>query len=310
MNYQDKILVLGATGLVGSAIVRELKRLGYENLLTPTRQELDLYNELFVKSYFVYNKPDYVFLCAADVGGIKYNVNNSGSILYNNLRIQNNVIHNSYENNVKKLLFLGSSCCYPAGIDRAIVETDLLTGPLEPTNEGYALAKIAGIKLLQNYKKQYGFNSVSVMPNNITGPNDKFDPENGHLVGSLIYNFVNANINNLPFVECWGDGSAKREIVYSDDVANACVFLMNNYEENEIVNIGTNWDYCIRDIVRNVKILTGYEGKVVWKDNGLVGMKRKLLKSNKLFDLGWRPKYNLYTSIEKTVDWYLKHKIN
>jgi len=304
MKKDNKIYVAGHNGLVGSAIVRNLKKNGYLNLILKTRQELDLLNQQAVANFFSKERPDYVFLAAAKVGGIHANDTYPADFIYQNLQIQNNIIHSAYLNKVKKLLFLGSSCIYPKNCPQPIKEEYLLTGKLEPTNEAYALAKISGIKMCQVYNKQYKTNFISVMPTNLYGPNDNFHPENSHVLPALIRKFHKAKINNDDNVTIWGTGSAMREFLHVDDMADACVFLMKNYNESEFVNIGTGVDITIKELAETIKEITQFKGQLGWDTSKPDGTARKLLNVNKLHDLGWSHKINLEDGIKDTYKWF------
>ncbi len=304
MNTSDKIYVAGHNGLVGSAIIRRLKRSGYNSIVGRSSTELDLRMKEDVQSFFNKEKPDYVFLAAAKVGGINANNKYPADFIYQNLEIQNNVIQAAYRQGVKKLIFLGSSCIYPRECMQPIKEEYLLSGHLEPTNEAYAVAKIAGIKMCQSFNKQYNTNFISVMPTNLYGPNDNFDIESSHVLPAMLSKFHQAKVNGLSFVELWGDGSPKREFLYVDDMAEACIFLMNNYDSGEIVNIGTGKDITIKELADNIKAITGYDGEIRWNKEMPNGTPRKLLDVGKLTNLGWRYKTELYEGITKTYDWY------
>ncbi|MEK7557929.1 MAG: GDP-L-fucose synthase [Patescibacteria group bacterium] len=304
MKKNSKIYVAGHAGLVGSAIIRTLEANGYNNLILKTHQELDLLNQQAVTIFFTQEKPEYVFLCAAKVGGILANSTYPAQFIYENLQIQNNIIHQSYLNKVQKLLFLGSSCIYPRECPQPMKEEYLLTGSLEPTNEPYAIAKIAGIKMCQSYNKQYGTNFISVMPTNLYGPNDNFDLSNSHVLPALIRKFHEAKINKQNKVEIWGTGVAKREFLYVDDLADACIFLMNNYDDSEIVNIGTGKDKTIKELSELIKKIINYKGKINWDTTKPDGTPRKLLDVSKLHKLNWRHKINLEQGIKMTYEWY------
>lgn len=273
--------------MVGSAIKRRLQKDGYSNIVERTSSELDLRNQKAVKAFFEEEKPEYVFLAAAKVGGIQANNIYRGEFLYDNLMIQNNVIHSSYENNVKKLMFMGSSCIYPKLAPQPLQEGYLLTGTLEPTNEPYAIAKIAGIKLCDAYRDQYGCNFISVMPTNLYGPNDNYDLENSHVLPALIRKFHEAKKNNQPEVVMWGTGSPKREFLHVEDLADACFYLMGNYDQKGLVNIGSGIDISIFDLACMVKDVIGYEGKIIKDTTKPDGTPRKLMNVDKLKDAGW-----------------------
>jgi GDP-L-fucose synthase len=308
MNKDSKIYVAGHNGLSGSALVRKLRSNGYSNILTCDKNTLNLKNKEQTEEWFSKNQPEYVFLAAAKVGGIHANDKYPAEFIYDNLEIQNNVIHSSYKFNVKKLLFMGSICIYPKFAPEPVNETSLLNGSLEPTNEWYAIAKIAGIKMCQAYRKQYGCNFVSAMPCNLYGINDNFHLENSHVLPALIRKFHEAKINNSKTVECWGTGSPRREFLYSDDLADALIFLMDRYNENEIINIGYGEDLTIKDIANKVKTTINFTGEIVWNTSKPDGTPKRLLDVNKLFDMGWRPKINLENGLKSTYEWYLNNQ--
>ena len=305
METTSKIYVAGHRGLVGSAIVRALIAQGFTNLITRTSKELDLTNQVAVSEFFAAEKPEYVFLAAAKVGGIMANKNYPAEFIYQNLQIQNNVIENAHKNDVKKLLFLGSSCIYPKMAPQPIKEEYLLSGPLEPSNDAYALAKIAGIKMCQSYNTQYGTNYISVMPTNLYGENDNFDLETSHVLPALIRRFDEAKTNNLPSVTLWGSGTPMREFLYVDDLADACVHLMQTYDHsNEIVNIGTGEDVTIKELAETIAATVGYTGTLEWDTTKPDGTPRKLLDVSKLHSLGFKHKISLEDGIKKTYRWY------
>ncbi len=287
MNKDAKIYIAGHRGMVGSAILRKLKKEGYANFVLRTSTELDLRNQNAVDTFFKLEKPDFVFLAAAKVGGILANNEYRADFLYENLMIQNNVIHSSYKYKVKKLLFLGSSCIYPKLAPQPLKEDYLLAGELETTNEPYAIAKIAGIKLCENYNRQYGCNFISVMPTNLYGPGDNYDLQNSHVLPALLRKFHEAQETNQPFVEVWGSGTPKREFLHVDDLANASLFLMQNYNESEIVNIGTGTDISIKELAELIKTIVGYKGTIHWNSEKPDGTPRKLMDVSKLSKLGW-----------------------
>jgi GDP-L-fucose synthase len=307
MKKNSKIYVAGHRGLVGSAIVRNLAEKGYSNIITRTREELDLLDPQKVADFFSQEKPDYVFLAAAKVGRIHANDIYPADFIHQNLQVQNNVIHNSYLSKVKKLLFLGSSCIYPRNCPQPIKEEYLLTGELEKTNEPYAIAKIAGIKMCQAYNKQYGTNFISVMPTNLYGINDNFNLENSHVLPALLRKFHDAKINSASEVVMWGTGSPMREFLFVDDLADACVFLMENYSESEIINIGTGEDITIKDLALTIKKAVGFEGKIANDASKPDGTPRKLLDVSKLHGLGWKHKTGLEEGIRKTYQWLLNN---
>jgi GDP-L-fucose synthase len=305
MQKTSKIYIAGHNGLVGSAIKRNLEKRGFENLICKNREELDLMDEQAVQDFFEKEQPEYVFLAAAKVGGIVANRDYPADFIYQNLKIQNNIIYQAYKNKVKKLLFLGSSCIYPRECPQPIKEEYLLTGELEKTNEAYAIAKIAGIKMCQSFNKQYGTKFISVMPTNLYGPNDNFDLKTSHVLPALIRKFHEAKIENKSQVEMWGTGKAKREFLHVDDLAEACVFLMDNYEDDEIINIGTGEDLSIADLAGIVKRVVGYQGEIVYDTSKPDGTPRKLLDISKIHNLGWKHKIDLERGIEEAYKWYL-----
>jgi len=306
MEKTAKIYVAGHRGLVGSAIVRQLTTAGYTNLITRTRAELDLLDQAAVADFFAAEKPEYVFLAAAKVGGIMANQTYPADFIYQNLVIQNNIIESAHQHQVKKLLFLGSSCIYPKLAPQPIKEEYLLTGPLEPSNDAYAIAKIAGIKMCQSYSKQYGDTFISVMPTNLYGENDNFDLETSHVLPALLRRFHEAKEANAPHVALWGTGSPMREFLYVDDMAAACVHLMETYNEPEIVNIGTGEDVTIKELAETVKTIVGYEGEIQWDTEKPDGTPRKLLDVSKLHSLGFKHTISLEEGIQKTYYWYRK----
>lgn len=308
MHKNAKIYVAGHNGMLGSAIVRALKTEGYNNLVFRRSYELDLKKQEDVNSFFETEKPEYVFLVAAKVGGIGANIENPAEFLYDNLMINANIIDAAYRNNVKKLLFLGSSCIYPRLSPQPMKEDYLLDGKLEPTNEGYALGKIAGIKLCEYYNKQYNTNFISAMPPNLYGENDNFDPAHSHVIGALLRKFHTAKTNNDPEVIMWGTGSAKREFMYVDDAADGCLFLMNNYNENEHINMGSDEDVQIIELAHIIKEITGFKGEIVKDTTKPDGMPRKLMDSSKMQELGWKHRLSLKEGIEKTYKFYLEQE--
>jgi GDP-L-fucose synthase len=305
VKKDSKIYVAGHNGMVGNAIVRNLMDSGYNNIVTRSRTQLDLTNQNQVKYFFKNEKPEYVFLAAAKVGGIKSNNDFKGDFIYQNLMIQTNIIQSSYESGVKKLLFLGSSCIYPKLSPQPIKEEYLLSGYLEPTNDAYSIAKIAGIKMCQSFNQQYGTNFISVMPTNLYGPNDNYDLITSHVFPALIRKFHEAKINNTDVV-VWGSGNPKREFLYVDDLADACIFLMNNYDESDIVNIGTGEDISIRDISYLIMETIGKKCDIIFDTTQPDGTLRKLLDVSKLHELGWRHKTSLYDGIKLAYNDFLK----
>jgi GDP-L-fucose synthase len=307
MEKSSKIYIAGHRGMVGSAIHRKLISEGYTNIITRTSKELDLRNQPLVDAFFQTEQPEYVFLAAAKVGGIMANNTYRADFLYENLQLQNNVIHAAYVNKVKKLMFLGSSCIYPKLAPQPLKEEYLLTGILEPTNEPYAIAKIAGIKMCEAYRAQYGCNFISVMPTNLYGINDNYHPENSHVLPALIRRFHEAKMNNADHVEIWGTGSPLREFMYSDDLADACYFLMMNYNEPDFINIGTGHDLSIKDLAGLIKHVLGYEGSITFDTSKPDGTPRKLMDVSKLLSLGWKHKVELAEGIEMAYEDFLKN---
>ena len=299
MDKNAKIYVAGHRGLVGSAILRALEKQGFTNLVTKTSSELDLRNYQQTADFFAEEKPEYVFLAAAKVGGIQANNTYRAEFLYDNMMIQNNVIHQAYVNNVKKLLFLGSSCIYPKMAPQPLKEDSLLTGTLEPTNEPYAIAKIAGIKMCDAYRSQYNSNFISAMPTNMYGPNDNYDLNNSHVLPALLRKFHEAKEQNLPEVTVWGTGKPLREFLHSDDLAKACIFLMQNYDDFGHVNVGIGEDISIKDLALLIKKIVGYEGNLVWDTSKPDGTPRKLMDVTKINNLGWKAEIGLEEGITK-----------
>ncbi|KIQ18716.1 GDP-L-fucose synthase [Flavobacterium sp. MEB061] len=302
MNLNDKIYIAGHRGMVGSAILRQLKAKGFANFILKTSSELDLRNQQTVADFFEGEKPDYVFLAAAKVGGIIANNTYRGDFIYENLMIQSNVIHQSYVNNVKKLMFLGSSCIYPKLAPQPLKEEYMLTGELEPTNEPYAIAKIAGIKMCDAYRDQFGCNFISVMPTNLYGPNDNYDLKNSHVLPAMLRKFITAKHNGDALVTIWGTGSPKREFLHADDLAEACLFLMENYNEEGLVNIGIGEDISILDLAILVKKIVGFEGDILTDVTKPDGTPRKLMDVSKLSSFGWKAKTTLEEGIQKVYD--------
>jgi GDP-L-fucose synthase len=305
MNKFDKVYIAGHRGMVGSAIARNLHKQGFENIVTRTSVELDLRTQEAVNEFFEVERPDYVFLAAAKVGGIHANNTYRGGFLYENLMIQNNVIHSAYATKVKKLLFLGSSCIYPKMAPQPLKEEYLLSGPLESTNEPYAIAKITGIKLCDAYRHQYGCNFISVMPTNLYGPNDNYDLHNAHVLPTFIRKFHEAKSSGAKEVVIWGSGSPRREFLHADDLADACVYLMQHYNEAGLVNIGTGIDLTITDLALMVKEVVGFEGKLSYDASKPDGTPRKLLDVSRLTSLGWSYKINLREGLEMVYKDYL-----
>jgi len=305
MEKNSRIYVAGHTGMVGSAIVRCLKRNGYENIITRTHKELDLTNQAETEKFFNEEKPEYVFLAAAKVGGIYANDTYPADFIMENMLIECNVIRSAFQNKVKKLMFLGSACIYPKLCPQPIKEEYLLTGPLEPTNEAYALAKISGIKMCQAYNKQYGTRYISVMPANLYGITDRFDAYNSHVIPSMMVKFHKAKIENLPYVELWGTGKPLREFLYVDDMAEACLYLMQNYESSELINIGSGKEISIRELAEIIKDVVGYKGEIIFDTSKPDGTPRRVLDNSKIMATGWRPKVDIREGIQKEYEYYL-----
>lgn len=304
MDINSKIYVAGHNGLVGSALIRKLQDEGYANLITADKSEVDLCSQAETEKFITDNKPEYVFLAAAKVGGIQANNTYPAEFIYDNIMIEANIINASWKNNVKKLLFLGSSCIYPKFAEQPMKEDSLLKSELEPTNEPYALAKILGIKMCQSYNRQYGTNFISVMPTNLYGINDNFDLNNSHVLPAMIRKFHEAKKLNKPFVELWGTGSPFREFLFVDDLADACLFLMHTYNSGEIINIGTGVDLTIRELAEKIKTIVGYNGEIKWDSSKPDGTPRKLMDVSKLNALGWYAKTSLDEGIIKTYTWF------
>lgn len=307
MEKNSKIYVAGHRGMVGSAIVRELRRQGYENIVTRTHSELDLTDQKAVEAFFEAERPEYVFLAAAKVGGIAANAAQPADFLWQNMMLEMNVIHSAWKCGVKKLEFLGSSCIYPRLAPQPMPESCLLTSSLEPTNEGYALAKISGLKYCEYLNRQYGTDFISVMPTNLYGPNDNYHPEHSHVLPALIRRFHEAKIAEAESVVCWGDGSPLREFLYVDDLANLCVFLMNNYSGDETVNAGTGKEVSIRDLTEIVAEAVGFEGKIEWDTSRPNGTPRKLLNVDKAKGLGWEYSIELKDGVRMAYADFLSH---
>ena len=310
MEKNSKIFVAGHRGLVGAAIVRKLQEKGYTNLVLRTKSELDLREQNAVKDFFATEKPEYVFLAAATVGGISYNYTHAADFMYDNLMIQTNVIEAAYRNGTKKFQFLGSACIYPKVTPQPIREEYMLTGLLEPSNEGYALAKIAGLRMCEYYRRQHGFNAISLMPANLYGPNDNFITEQGHVIPGMMTKFFNAIKNNDSSITCWGDGTPTREFLYVDDLADACVFLMNNYDKAEFINVGSDVEITIKELSNLIKEATGFRGEVLWDTSLPNGTPLRKLDNSKLFSLGWAPKTSFTEGLAKTIQWYKENEAN
>lgn len=306
MDKGSKIFVAGHRGLVGSAIYRELKRQGYTQVLGRSRQEVDLLDAKAVQAFYESEKPEYVIVAAAKVGGIHANDTQPADFLYQNLQIQNHLIHGAYRIGVKKLLFLGSSCIYPKHAPQPMKEDHLLTGTLEPTNQWYAIAKIAGIKMCQAYRRQYGCHFISAMPTNLYGPNDNYDLQNSHVLPALIRKFHEAKQSNSATVSCWGTGSPLREFLHSDDLAQACVYLMQHYDEEQFINVGSGSEISIRQLSELVSRIIGFKGQIVWDTQKPDGTPRKLMDNSRLFALGWKPKITLEQGIKLAYEDFLK----
>lgn len=308
MKLNSKIYVAGHNGMVGSAICRELSKEGFLNQITRSSKELDLRSQIDVESFFLKNKPEYVFLAAAKVGGIHANSSFKGEFIYDNLMMQSNVIHAAYKHKVKKLVFLGSSCIYPKLAIQPIKEEALLTGRLEKTNEPYAIAKIAGLKLCEFYKEQYGVNFISLMPTNLYGPNDNYHLLNSHVLPALLRKFHEAKGRNSAQVEIWGSGTPRREFLHVDDLARACILTMKNYNGKVSLNIGTGLDVTIKDLAIMIKKETGYTGEIVFNTEKPDGTPRKCLDIEKISKLGWSPKISLEQGIKKTYEDFIQNK--
>lgn len=310
MEKDARIFVAGHRGLAGSALTRALKAAGYTNLVLRSRQELDLRQQQAVQDFFEAERPHYVFLAAARVGGIQANKSQPVEFLLENLRIQNNVIESSYRSGVEKLLFLGTSCIYPRLAEQPIREEALLTGPLEPTNEAYAIAKIAGLRLAQYYQEQYGARFISAMPTNLYGPNDNFDPQTSHALPGMMGRFHQAKLEGKDQVSVWGTGNPYRELLHVDDLADACLFLMLNYEGSEILNVGTGRDMTIRELAETVQRVVGFEGELFFDTSKPDGMPRKQLDVARMTALGWVPKISLEDGIRDTYRWFLDNIVS
>ncbi len=304
MQKDSKIFIAGHKGMVGSAIMRELQNQGYNNIIVKNRKELDLLNQQAVADFFTQEKPQFVFLAAAKVGGIEANRSQLGAFTYENLQIQNNIIHSSYLNKVERLIFLGSSCIYPKFAEQPIKEEYLLTGPLEPTNYGYAVAKIAGLKMCEAYRAQYGCDFVAIMPTNLYGTNDNFDLTTSHVLPALMRKFHEAKMRGDSVVEVWGSGTPKRELLFVDDLAEACVFVMNNKNVTELTNIGTGEDLSIGDLAELIKKTVGFKGEIIFDISRPDGPPRKVLDVSKINALGWKAKTSLESGVARVYEWY------
>lgn len=304
MNKDSKIFVAGHRGLVGSAIVRTLEERGYTNIVTRTRSEVNLLNQKEVEDFFASEKIDYVFDAAARVGGIHANDHYSAEFIYENIQIQTNLIHYAWKHGVKKFLFLGSVCIYPKYAEVPVKEESLLTGYLEPTNDAYAVAKISGIKMLQAYNKQYGFKGVSLMPSNLYGIGDNFHPENGHVIPAMMTKFNNSNGKSVTF---WGDGTPMREFLYADDLADACLFAIDHFENAELVNVGSGENVSIKNLANIVAGVVGYHGDIEWDTSRPNGTPNRPLDYSKMTELGWKPKHTLQEGLKKTYKWFVEN---
>ncbi len=310
MNRNSKIYIAGHAGMVGSAIMRNLKSKGFSDIIYRSLNELDLKSEMAVEKFFSTEKPEYVFLAAARVGGIQANINHPAEFLIENLQIQNNMIHNSYKYGVEKICFLGSSCIYPRECPQPMKEDYLMTGPLEPTNEGYALAKIAGLRLIQYYNIQYGLKGINPMPCNLYGTNDSFDLAHSHVLSALVKRFTDAKDSGTEELVLWGTGSARREFLHVDDVAEAIVFLMEKFDSTEVINIGTGTDYTIKELAEMISAKIGYNGKILWDTTKPDGMPRKCLDVSKIEKLGFKPKISINEGIDMVIKDYRTKKDN
>jgi GDP-L-fucose synthase len=308
MEKESRIYIAGHRGMVGSSIFRELKRQGFDQLICRTRQELDLLDGAAVRTFFAEERPEFVFVAAAKVGGIHANDSRPAEFIHENLQIQNHLIHEAWRSGVKKLLFLGSSCIYPKLAPQPLKEDYLLTGALEPTNQWYALAKIAGIKMCQAYRQQYGCDFISALPANLYGPNDNYDLLQSHVLPALIRKFHEAKLNSSESVECWGTGSPLREFLFVDDLARACVFLIKHYSSEKILNIGYGKDISILDLAELISDIIGFNGKIIWNADMPDGTPRKLMNCSRIFDLGWKPEIDLRSGIQKAYQAFLESK--
>ena len=309
MDNDSRVLVAGAYGMVGSAIVRNLESKGFTNIIKGTRDDVDFTNQSETEEYFWSKEPEYVIIAAARVGGIMANNTYKADFLTENLQIQTNLIEQSCNFRVKKLLFLGSSCIYPKFATQPITEDQLMTGPLEESNNAYAIAKIAGIMMCQAYRQQHGFNAISLMPTNLYGPNDNFDLQSSHVLPALIRKFHDAKVNNSSYVECWGDGSAMREFLHVNDLAEACFRCMISYSDPDIINVGTGQDLTIKELAQLISIIVDYKGEIKWDTSKPNGTPRKVLNVDKIKSLGWSPKIGIRQGIYDTYEWYKENVI-
>ncbi|WP_413827274.1 GDP-L-fucose synthase family protein [Methanobrevibacter sp. UBA313] len=307
MEKNEKIYVTGHNGMVGSAIVRVLKRKGYTNIITKTSKELDLRNQNKTNEFIKKEKPNTIIIASAKVGGINANMNNLTGFLMDNLQIETNIISSAYKNNVENLMFLGSSCIYPREAQQPLKEDYLLTGPLEPTNEGYAIAKIAGLKACEYLNKEHDLNYISVMPCNLYGENDNFDPESSHVIAGIMQRMHLAKEENKSFIKIWGSGKPLREFLYVDDMAEATVFVLENYKGSDFINIGSFSEITIKELAETIQKVIGYEGELMFDTSKPDGMFRKKLDTTKINELGWQPKFSLENGLKKTYEWYLKN---
>ena len=309
MDSDSKIMVAGARGMVGSAIVRNLKSKGYTNIIPVTRDEVDFTSQIQTSNFFKEVRPEYIFVAAAKVGGIMANKEYKADFITDNLEIQTNIIKNAHKFGAKKLLFLGSSCIYPKHPNIPITEDQLLSGPLESSNDGYAIAKIVGVKLCEAYRQQHGFNAIALMPTNLYGPNDNFDLNSSHVLPAMIRKFHKAKESNTSVVECWGDGSPMREFLHVDDLAEACHVAMKNYEDPEHVNVGTGEDVTIKELAKTIADVVGFSGEIEWDTSKPNGTSRKVMNVDKMKALGWEPKIGFHEGIQSTYEWYKENGI-
>ncbi len=308
MEKTAKIYVVGHQGLVGGAILRALMSRGFRNLIYRSSSELDLRDQRAVQTFFAQERPEYLFLAAAKVGGIYANMTYPAEFIYDNLMIQTNVLHQAYVTQVKRVIFLGSSCIYPKHCPQPMKEEYLLTGKLEPTNEAYAVAKIAGITMCQCYNRQYNTDFIPVMPTNLYGPGDNFDPFDSHVIPALIRRFQEANVRKEKGAVVWGTGQVRREFLYVDDLASACLFLMENYHQKDLINIGMGWDLTVKELASRVAKVVGFHGEIVFDESYPDGTPRKLLDTSRLSQMGWQPRTTLEEGLKKTYEWFLKNR--